>query len=78
MKAPLGAMSSLEFLSTATAIAGLVFVFSGMYHPTQHPRPTSPEQSCPDIQVRHSVGSSLKTGVKAVDGCDERLNIKIY
>ena len=78
MKAPIGAMSSLEFLSTAIAISGLVFIFSGMYNPTQYPRLTPPEQSCPDIQVRHSVGSSLKTGVKAVDGCNERLNIKIY
>ena len=75
---PLGAMSSLEFLSTAVALAGLVFVFSGMYNPTHHPRPTPPEQSCPDIQVRHSVGSNLKTGVKAVDGCSKLLNIRIY
>jgi hypothetical protein len=75
---PIGAMSSLEFLSTAVALAGLVFIFSGMYNPTVHPRPVVPEQNCPDIQVRHFVGSNLKTGVKVVDGCSERLNIKIY
>lgn len=78
MKPPLGAMSSLEFLSTAVALAGLVFIFSGMYTATAHPRPTAPEQSCPDVHVRHFVGSNLKTGVKAADGCSERLNIKIY
>ena len=75
---PIGDMSSLECLCTTIAISGIIFIFSGMYHPTHHPRPTPPEQSCPDIQVRHSVGSSLKTGVRAVDGCSERLTIKIY
>jgi hypothetical protein len=81
MKAPIGAMSSLEFLSTATAIAGLVFIFSGMYTATQHPSMfavvNENEMNCPDIRVRHFVSGDLKTGVQRVDACSKHLNVKV-
>ena len=78
---PIGAMSSLEYLCTIITISGLVFVFSGMYTPTQHPSMFAVvdenEMNCPDIRVRHFVGSDLRSGVQRVDACSERLNIKI-
>lgn len=81
MKAPLGAMSSLEFLSTTIAISGIIFIFSGMYTATQHPSMftvvNENEMNCPDIRVRHSVGGDLKTSVQRVDACASYLNVKI-
>ena len=81
MSKPLGAMGSVEYICTIISIAGLFFIFSGMYTPTQHPSMfavvNENEMNCPDIRVRHFVGSDLKTGVQRADACSERLNIKI-
>ena len=81
VKPPIGAMSSLEYICTITAVAGLVHIFSGMYTPTQHPSMfavvNEGEMNCPSIRVRHFVGSDLRSGVQRVDACSERLNIKI-
>ena len=78
---PIGAMSSLEYICSTIAISGLVFIFSGMYTPTQHPSMfavvNENEMNCPDIRVRHFVSSDLKTGVQRVDTCSRHLNIKI-
>jgi len=81
MSKPIGSMGSVEYISTCFAIAGLFFIFSGMYTPTQHPSMfavvNENEMNCPDIRVRHFVGSDLKTGVQRVDACSQHLNIKI-
>ncbi len=78
---PIGAMGNLEYICSITAIAGLVFIFSGMYTPTQHPSMfavvNENEMNCPDIRVRHFVGSDLRSGTKAVNACSQHLNIKI-
>lgn len=78
---PIGAMGNLEYICTIISIAGIVFIFSGMYTPTQHPSMfavvNENEMNCPDIRVRHSVGSDLKTGVQRVDTCSRHLNVKI-
>ena len=78
---PPGAMGSLEYVSSCIAIAGLVFIFSGMYTPTQHPLMfavvNENEMNCPDIRVRHFVNGDLKTGVQRVDTCSKHLNVKI-
>jgi hypothetical protein len=76
---PIGCMKSLEFLSTAFAVAGLVWVFL-LYHPAAQPVVEVVERVCPDIVVerKHGVGSDLKTYavVRAVDACANNLNIK--
>ena len=78
---PIGAMGNLEYICSITAIAGLVFIFSGMYTPTQHPSMfavvNENEMNCPDIRVRHFVSGDLKTGVQRVDTCSRHVNIKI-
>lgn len=78
---PIGAMGNLEYICSITAIAGLVFIFSGMYTPTQHPSMfavvNENEMNCPDIRVRHFVNGDLKTGVQRVDTCSRHVNIKI-
>lgn len=78
---PIGAMSSLEYICTITAIAGLVHIFSGAYTPTQYPSMfavvNENEMNCPDIRVRHFVSGDLKTGVQKVDTCSRHLNIEI-
>ena len=78
---PPGAMGSLEYVSSCIAIAGLVFIFSGMYTPTQHPSMfavvNENEMNCPDIRVRHFVNGDLKTGVQRVDTCSRHVNVKI-
>jgi hypothetical protein len=75
---PIGAIGSLEFLSTSFAIAGLVWVFL-LYRPTVQPVVEVVERVCPDIIVerKHGVGSNLKTYtvVRAVDACSSKLNI---
>ena len=78
---PIGAMGNLKYICSITAIAGLVFIFSGMYTPTQHPSMfavvNENEMNCPDIRVRHFVSGDLKTGVQRVDTCSRHVNIKI-
>lgn len=78
---PIGAMSSLEYICTCFAIAGIVFIFSGMYTPTQHPSMFTAvnenEMNCPDIRVKHFVGSDLRSGTRAVNACSQHLNLKI-
>ena len=81
VKQSIGAMSSLEYICTITAIAGLVHIFSGMYTPTQHPSMfavvNEGEMNCPSIRVRHFVGSDLRSGVQRVDACASYLNVKV-
>ena len=81
VKPPIGAMSSLEYICTIIALAGLFFVFSGMYTPTQHPSMfaviNESEMNCPDIRVRHFVGSDLRSGVQRMFACASYLNVKI-
>jgi hypothetical protein len=74
---PIGAVGSLEFLSTSFAIAGIVWIFL-LYRPTIY-TVTIHERSCPEIvvEVKHSVGSDLKThmSTRAVDACADNLNV---
>ena len=79
---PIGAMSSLEYISTCFAIAGIVSIFTGVYDVTHQQKSmfavvNENEMNCPDIRVRHSVGGDLKTGVQRVDACASYLNVKI-
>ena len=79
---PLGAMGSLEYICTIVAIAGIVSLFTGVYNVNYQQKSVfavvnENEMNCPDIRVRHFVGSDLKTGVQAVNACSQHLNIKI-
>jgi hypothetical protein len=75
---PIGAMSSLEFLSTAFTIAGLVWIFL-LYQPTAHSPVITPATMCPDIviEIRHGVRADLRTFIhkRAIDGCANNLNV---
>lgn len=79
---PLGTMSSLEFICTCIAIAGIFFIFSGMWLPTEYDNvyaaQVDTEMHCPEIVVHHFIGSDLKTAARAIDACSQRLNLKVY
>ena len=82
MSKPLGAMGSVEYISTCFAIAGIVSILTGVYNVNYQQKSMfavvdENEMNCPDIRVRHFVGSDLKTGVQAVNACSEHLNIKV-
>ena len=82
VKQPIGAMGSIEFISTCFAIAGIVSILTGVYNVNYQQKSmfavvNENEMNCPDIRVRHFVGSDLKTGVQAVNACSQHLNIKI-
>lgn len=77
---PIGAMGGGEFICWAALIATLYCAIFGNLHQTPTPQPllyTPPanEMVCPDLQIRHFIGSDLKTGVKVVDACAESLNV---
>ena len=79
---PIGAMGSIEFISTCFAIAGIVSLFTGVYDVTHQQKSmfavvNENEMNCPDIRVRHFVGSDLRSGVQRVDACASYLNVKI-
>jgi len=79
---PVGSMGSIEFISTCLAIAGIVSLFTGVYDVTHQQNSmfavvNKNEMNCPDIRVRHFVGSDLRSGTKAVNACSQHLNIKI-
>ena len=79
---PIGAMSSLEYICTIISIAGIVSLFTGVYDVTHQQKSmfavvNENEKNCPDIRVRHSVGSDLKTGVQRINACSQHLNIKV-
>ena len=67
-------MSSLEFVCTCFTIAGTLFIFTS-WQPTRHIISTPINMNCPDLIIRHSVESNLKTGVKVVDVCAESLQV---
>ena len=78
----IGAMSSLEYICSIIAIAGIVSLFTGVYDVTHQQKSmfavvNENEMNCPDIRVRHFVSGDLKTGVQRVDACSRHLNIKI-
>ena len=80
---PIGAMSSLEYICSIIAIAGIVSLFTGVYDVTHQQKSmfavvNENEMNCPDIRVRHFVGSDLRSGVQRVDACSERLSLNIY
>jgi len=79
---PIGAMCSLEYICTIIAIAGIVSLLTGVYDVTHQQKNmfavvNENEMNCPDIRVRHFVGSDLRSGTKAVNACSQHLNIKI-
>ena len=79
---PLGSMGSIEFISTCFAIAGVFSILTGVYNVNYQQKSMfavvdESEMNCPDIRVRHFIGSDLRSGTQAVDACSERLNIKI-
>ena len=79
---PIGAMSSLEYICSIIAIAGIVSLFTGVYNVNYQQKSmfavvNENEMNCPDIRVRHFVNGDLKTGVQRVDTCSRHVNIKI-
>lgn len=79
---PIGAMSSLEYICTCFAIAGIVSLFTGVYNVNYQQKSmfavvNENEMNCPDIRVRHFVGSDLRSGTRAVNACSQHLNLKI-
>lgn len=79
---PIGAMSSMEYICSIIAIAGIVSLFTGVYDVTHQQKSMfavvdENEMNCPSIRVRHFVGSDLRSGVQRVDACSQHLNIKI-
>ena len=79
---PIGAMSSLEYICSIIAIAGIVSLFTGVYNVNYQQKSmfavvNENEMNCPDIRVRHFVSGDLKTGVQRVDACASYLNVKI-
>lgn len=79
---PIGAMESIEYICTCFAIAGVFSILTGVYNVNYQQKSmfavvNENEMSCPDIRVRHFVGSDLRSGTKAVNACSQHLNIKI-
>lgn len=82
MSKPVGSMGSIEYISTCFAIAGIVSILTGVYNVNYQQRSmfavvNENEMNCPDIRVRHFVGSDLRSGTKAVNACSQHLNLKI-
>ena len=82
MSKPIGSMGSVEFISTCFAIAGIVSLLTGVYNVNYQQKSmfaivNENEMNCPDIRVRHFVGSDLRSGVQRVDACSRHVNIKI-
>ena len=79
---PIGVMSSLEYICSIIAIAGIVSLFTGVYNVNYQQKSmfavvNENEMNCPDIRVRHFVNGDLKTGVQRVDACASYLNVKV-
>lgn len=79
---PIGVMSSLEYICSIIAIAGLVSLFTGVYNVNYQQKSmfavvNENEMNCPDIRVRHFVNGDLKTGIQRVDTCSRHVNVKI-
>ena len=79
---PIGAMSSLEYICTCFAIAGIFSILTGVYNVNYQQKSmfavvNENEMNCPSIRVRHFVNGDLKTGVQRVDTCSRHVNIKI-
>lgn len=79
---PIGAMGNLEYICSIIAIAGIVSLFTGVYDVTHQQKSmfavvNEDEMNCPDIRVRHFVGSDLRSGTRAVNACSQHLNLKI-
>ena len=73
-------MGTIEYISSCIALAGIAFIFT-MWQPTQHPAllaSADTQMLCPDLQIRHSVASNLKTGIRVVDACSSNLNVFKY
>lgn len=82
MTKPLGAMGSVEYISTCFAIAGIVSILTGVYNVNYQQKSmfavvNENDMNCPSIRVRHFVGSDLRSGVQRVDACASYLNVKI-
>lgn len=82
MSKPIGSMGSIEYISTCFAIAGIVSIFTGVYNVNYQQKSMfavvdENEMNCPDIRVRHFVGSDLRSGTQAVDACASYLNVKV-
>lgn len=70
-------MSALEYISSCIALAGIAFIFT-LWQPTQYPPLLAApytDMLCPDIAIKHSVGSDLKTDVQMVDRCASYVNV---
>jgi hypothetical protein len=75
-----GFMKVAEYIFTCTAIAGVFFVFT-LWQPDQYTPLLAKHHTqmlCPDLQIRHSVGGNLKTGIKVVDACASYVNVNKY
>lgn len=73
-------MKTFEYICTVFAIAGVFFVFT-LWQPTQYQpliNAAHTQMLCPDLQIRHSVASNLKTGISVVDACASNLNVVKY
>lgn len=73
-------MKTLEYISTCFSIAGIAFIFT-LWQPTHYqPYFIGPDTDavCPDLQIRHGVGSDLRPQVKVVDACSAHLNVIKY
>lgn len=80
----IGAMSSLEYICSIIAIAGIFSILTGVYDVTHQQKSmfavvneNENEMNCPNIRVRHFVSGDLKTGVQRVDTCSRHVNVKI-
>ena len=73
-------MGTIEYISSCVAIAGIAFIFT-IWQPTQYQpliNAAHTQMLCPDLQIRHSVASNLKTGIRVVDACASNLNVVKY
>lgn len=73
-------MKTFEYICTCFALAGIAFILT-MWQPTQYQplmNAAHTQMLCPDLQIRHSVASNLKTGIRVVDACSSNLNVVKY
>lgn len=67
-------MSTFECFCTCLAIAGVCFIFT-LWTPTKYGVSTPINMDCPDLVIRHGIGSDLKSFVDVRDSCAESLNV---
>lgn len=73
-------MGTIEYISTCTALAGVLFVFT-IWTPDTYPAllaPAHTQMLCPDLVIKHSVKSNLTTGLEVRDACASNLNVIKY